>query len=70
MARLFRVKVQQQSDGMVLATCSNPVCMSRARTEQEALQKLRDEIRYRLELCPCSGVDDDYVQLDVMPHES
>jgi hypothetical protein len=31
-----------------------------------ALDALRDEIRYRLELCPCTGVGDDYVELDVV----
>ena len=58
--------MRRQSDGMVLATCSAPVCMARARDEGEALERLRAEIRYRLELCPCSGVDDDYVQLEVI----
>jgi len=65
MSRRFQVRVKQQTDGYVLATCSAPVCLSRAPSEEEALRKIRDEIRYRLELCPCSGVSDDYVQLDV-----
>jgi hypothetical protein len=26
-----------------------------AATKEEALRKLRDELRYRLELCPCTG---------------
>jgi hypothetical protein len=30
-----------------------------------ALDALRDEIRYRLELCPCTSVDEDFVQLDI-----
>jgi hypothetical protein len=30
------------------------------------LDALRGEIRYRLELCPCTGVSDDYVELDVV----
>jgi hypothetical protein len=61
----FRVRVQRQSDGRVLATCEQPLCMSRAASETEALAKLRDEIRYRIEWCPCTGVDDDYVQLEI-----
>jgi hypothetical protein len=65
MARVFRVKVTRQRDGMHLATCSSPVCMARARTEEEALARVREEIRYRLELCPCSGVSEDFVQLEV-----
>jgi hypothetical protein len=31
-----------------------------------ALDSLRDEIRYRLELCPCTTVNDDYVELNVV----
>jgi hypothetical protein len=66
MARLFTVKVRRQRDGSVVATSDSPVCMARARDEAEALARIRDEIRYRLEFCPCSGVDDDYVQLQVV----
>ncbi len=36
-----------------------------ANSRQEALDKLRAEIRYRLELCPCSGVGAEYVELEV-----
>jgi hypothetical protein len=61
----FRVRVTRQSDGQVLATCEAPVCMSRAPDEPAALEKIRAEIRYRIEWCPCTGVEDDYVQLDV-----
>jgi hypothetical protein len=32
---------------------------------EAALEKLRREIRYRFEYCPCSGVTDDFVELDV-----
>jgi hypothetical protein len=34
-------------------------------TREAALAKMRDELRYRVELCPCSGVSDDYVQLQI-----
>src|SRR5206468_6855144 len=64
-SRRFRVRVISQRDGYVLATCGSPVCLSRARSEAEALEKIRAEIRYRIEWCPCTGVDEDYVQLEV-----
>ena len=32
---------------------------------EQALEKMRNELRYRRELCPCSGVPDDYVELEV-----
>lgn len=31
----------------------------------EALTKMRDELQYRLELCPCSGVSGDSVVVEV-----
>ena len=36
-----------------------------ARSRDEALAKLRGELRYRVEFCPCTGVPDDYVELEV-----
>src|SRR5438067_351574 len=36
-----------------------------AGSRDEALAKLRGELRYRVELCPCTGVPDDYVELEV-----
>jgi len=35
-----------------------------AASRDEALEKLRGELRYRAEFCPCSGVPDDYVELE------
>lgn len=64
-SRTFQVRIQQQRDGYVLATCAGPICMARARSEAEALERIRAEIRYRIEWCPCTGVGDDYVQLDI-----
>jgi hypothetical protein len=34
-----------------------------APTREEALTKLRDELQYRIELCPCSGVSGPTVEL-------
>jgi hypothetical protein len=36
-----------------------------APTREEALTKLRDELQYRIEWCPCSGASGDTVQLQV-----
>lgn len=36
-----------------------------AGSREEALAKLRAEIRYRVELCPCSAVPEGYVELEV-----
>jgi len=34
-----------------------------APTREEAAEKLRGEIRYRLELCPCSGESYQHIQI-------
>ena len=36
-----------------------------APTREEALTKLRNELRYRWEYCPCTGVSEDFVELQV-----
>jgi hypothetical protein len=36
-----------------------------APTREEALTKLRNELQYRIELCPCSGVSGPTVELQV-----
>jgi hypothetical protein len=61
----FHVRLQRQSSGQVLATCDQPSCLARGRSDEEALARLSAEIRYRIEWCPCTGVEDDYVQLEV-----
>jgi hypothetical protein len=37
----------------------------RAASRAAALAKMRDELRYRVESCPCGGVPDDYVEREV-----
>jgi hypothetical protein len=37
-----------------------------ARTREEALTKLRNELQFRIELCPCSGVSGPTVELQVL----
>ncbi len=36
-----------------------------APTREEALTKLRNELQFRIELCPCSGVSGPTVELQV-----
>jgi len=37
-----------------------------AGTREEVVEKVRDEIRYRLELCPCTGDTWQHVDIDVV----
>ena len=52
-------------DGFV-AECESMACSAKGLSPTNALDALRDEIRYRLELCPCTGVTGDFVELDVV----
>ena len=36
-----------------------------APSREEALTKLRNELQYRIEWCPCSGASEDTVELQV-----
>ena len=36
-----------------------------ATSREEALTKMREELQYRIEWCPCSGVSGDTVELQV-----
>ena len=38
----------------------------RALTREEAIEKIRGEIRYRLELCPCTGETYQHIDIEVI----
>ena len=61
----FDVTVESSGPGFE-ASCDNPQCNAIGLSPTNALDALRDEIRYRLELCPCTTVNDDYVELNVV----
>lgn len=44
----------------------------KALTRQEAIEKIEGEIRYRLELCPCTGETYRHIDIDVvdLPHRT
>jgi predicted RNase H-like HicB family nuclease len=62
----FEARVQADAAGGYVASCEDPQCSSHGLSPVNALDALREEIRYRLELCPCTGVSDDFVELDVV----
>ena len=41
-----------------------------AASRDQALTKMRNELQYRVELCPCSGVSGDTVVLQVTEHST
>jgi hypothetical protein len=61
----FDVTVETAGDGFV-AECESLQCNATGLSPTNALDSLREEIRYRLELCPCTTVNDDFVELNVV----
>lgn len=61
----FEVHVQHIGHGEFLAECDQIGAQGRGLSRTAALDQLRDEIRYRVELCPCSGVNEDWIELNV-----
>lgn len=64
----FACHVESQPDGRWRARASAAEIGEVEVTADDrsaVIEKLRGEIRYRLELCPCSGVGEQYVELEV-----
>ena len=62
----FEVTVQPNGDGGFTANCEDPICTAHGLSPESALDQLREEIRYHMELCPCTTVNDQFVELDVV----
>jgi hypothetical protein len=68
---VYRGRLRRDADGLWIASAvERPPCWSRAATREVALRKLRDEIRYRIELCPCSSVDKEFVKVELLAEEA
>ncbi len=61
----YSVTVERGDGGSFIASCAELGVSAEGLGPANALDALRDEIRYRIEMCPCTSVGDDYVQLDV-----
>ena len=61
----YEVTLEGGEDGQYIAQCETVGASARGLSPAAALDALRAEIRYRVELCPCSSVEDDYVELVV-----
>lgn len=62
---IFYASLEETEDGEYLASSLEPPASARGLSPANALDRLRGEIRYRIELCPCTGVEDDYVQVQL-----
>ncbi len=61
----FIVNLQETDDGDYLAACDDPQTAALGTSQANALDRLRQSLRYHLELCPCSGIDPDLIEFDV-----
>jgi hypothetical protein len=62
---IFSASVSE-SGGEYEATCAEMGISVYGLSQASALDMLREEIRYRIEFCPCTTVNDDFVQLNVL----
>ena len=61
---IFHVTLELSETGEHVATCEQPSVQAHGLSPTNALDQLRRELRYQLELCPCSGIDADYIEFD------
>lgn len=52
-------------DGEFVAECAEMNLTTRALSPTNALDAMREELRYLVELCPCTSVDEDFIEIDV-----
>jgi len=60
---IFRARIEETENGEYIAWCDEPTASAHGISPTNALDRLRAELRYQIELCPCSGVDDNYIEL-------
>ena len=61
----YEAILESGEDGGYIAECVSLGVSARGLSPASALDSLRAEIRYCVELCPCSTVGEDYVELVV-----
>ena len=61
----FTVQLESTADGDYLAVCDDPLARCLGSSPANALDALRAELRYQLEMCPCSGIDVNMIELEV-----
>ncbi|HJT34026.1 MAG TPA: hypothetical protein VJ783_18415 [Pirellulales bacterium] len=63
----FRCSLRRRDDGRWSIRHSGEagVVETSADTREAALEKMRGELRYRLELCPCSGESYQHIEIEL-----
>lgn len=56
----------KKADGAFYAkTLQEPDCCAEGRTKDEAVKNIREEIRYRLEVCACAWLHENAIEIEV-----
>lgn len=62
----FTVHVEASESGEFLAECAELGLQSSGLSPANALDALRENIRYNLEYCPCTSLGEDCINLEVL----
>ncbi len=67
----YDVVLERCPDGTYLARCEDVEdALSTGASRREALERLKQQILYQIEYCPCSYVDIDSLEVDVTEVEA
>ena len=55
----------ESEEGEFVASCPELALRAHGLSAENALDALRRNIRFHVELCPCSSVDEDAIELDL-----
>lgn len=61
----FQVRIESTGSGDYLAECADPQASGRGLSPASALDQLRAELRFQLEICPCHSVGSDQIEFEI-----
>jgi hypothetical protein len=61
----YDIELTASSGGNYTATCEELGLSVEGAGPDSALQELHASMRYHLELCPCSSIEDDWIEMQV-----
>jgi hypothetical protein len=65
----FSATISRENKGRFRATCHDAnlgQVEATGDSREQAIEKLRGELRYRLELCPCTGESYQHLEIEVV----
>ncbi len=62
----YTVQLEAGEDGEFTAECAELGLMSTGLSAANALDALRENMRYHLEYCPCTSLGEDGIELEIL----